>query len=107
MQAFAVPIKPDKVETWKAWCGEMTGPRKDDFEDLNRRYGLTTHAAFHEPLPDGNHLAVIVLDGPGADSFMEKLATSENETDAWFRSSIEDVHPMDFSNIPPAPTRML
>ena len=25
MEAFAVPILPDKAEAWKAWTGEVTG----------------------------------------------------------------------------------
>ena len=28
MEAFAVPIKPGKVETWKSWVGELTAPAK-------------------------------------------------------------------------------
>jgi hypothetical protein len=108
MEAMAVPIKPDKLETWKAWCGELTGPRKAEFDDMNERLGLTTHAAYHQANPDGSDLAVVVIDGPGAETFLGKLATSDNEFDTWFRTSIEDIHPMDFSAPPPPmPTRAL
>jgi hypothetical protein len=108
MQAMAVPIKPDKVDTWKGWCAELTGARKAEFDDMNQRLGLTTHAAFHQSNPDGSDLAVVVIDGPGASEFLPKLATSENEFDVWFRTSIEDIHPMDFSaGPPPMPVRQL
>jgi hypothetical protein len=108
MDAMAVPIKPGKVEAWESWCAELTGPRKAEFDDLNQRYGLTTHASWHQANPDGSDLAVVVFDGPGASEFMGKMAHSDNEFDAWFRSSIEDVHPMDFSAPPPpAPVRRL
>ena len=44
----------------------------------------------------------------GHETFLGKMATSENEFDQWFRTSIEDVHPMDFSAPPPPmPTRQL
>jgi hypothetical protein len=108
MEAMAIPIKSDKVETWKSWCGELTGPRKAEFDDMNQRLGLTTHAAFHQANPDGSNLAVVVIDGPGAETFLGKMAASENEFDQWFRTSIEDIHPMDFSApAPPMPTRQL
>ena len=118
MEAMAIPIKPDKVETWKSWCGELTGPRKAAFDDMNQRLGLTTHGAWHQANPDGSNLAVVVIDGPGAETFLgkmahrrrtsSKMATSENEFDQWFRTSIEDIHPMDFSAPPPPmPTRQL
>src|SRR3989304_9344119 len=108
MEAMAVPIKPGKLDAWEAWAAEMSGPRKSDFDDLNRRHGLTTHAAWLQQTPDGNNLVVVVFDGPGAAEFMGKLAGSDHEFDAWFRSIIEDVHPMDFSAPPPpAPERRL
>jgi hypothetical protein len=107
MQAMAVPIKDGKVETWKAWCAELKGARKAEFDAMNERLGLTTHAAWHQPTPDGHHFAVVVADGPGAETFLGVLGTSEDGFDSWFRSMIEDVHPMDFSNPPPLPTREL
>lgn len=108
MEAFAVPIKPGKEETWKAWVGEMTGTRKAEFDDLNERMGLTTHAAWLQTNPDGSQLVIVVLDGPGASDFLGKLGTSDHEVDASFRASIENIHPMDFSAPPPpAPVRFL
>jgi len=101
MEAMAVPIKPAKVEAWESWCAELSGPRKAEFEDFNQRYGLTTHGSWLQANPDGSNLAVIVIDGPGASAFLGKMATSDHEFDTWFRSSIEDVHPMDFSAPPP------
>ena len=66
MEAMAVPIKPGKLETWTSWCAELTGPRKAEFDDMNQRHGLTTHASWHQANPDGTDLAVIVIDGPEA-----------------------------------------
>ena len=108
MEAFAVPIKPGKVDDWKAWAGEVTGARKSEFDEMNERLGLTTHAAWLQENPDGSQLAVVVLDGPGASEFLGKLAGSDHEFDSWFRSKVEEIHPMDFSAPPPpAPVRYL
>ena len=107
MEAMAVPIKPGKLDAWDAWMNDLKGPRKAEFEDMNSRHGLTTHAAWLQSTPDGNQMVVVVFDGPGAGTFMQNVATSDNEFDAWFRSNVEDVHPMDFSAPPPAPERRL
>ena len=29
MQAMAVPIKPNKLDTWLTWCAELTSSRKE------------------------------------------------------------------------------
>jgi len=104
----AVPIKPGKEETWKSWAAETNGARKAEFDEMNERMGLTTHAAWLQENPDGSRLAVVVLDGPGASEFLGTLATSDHEFDRWFRTNVEDIHPMDFSAPPPpAPVRFL
>ena len=108
MEAFAVPIKSGKEETWKSWVAETNGARKAEFDEMNQRMGLTTHAAWLQQNPDGSQLAVVVLDGPGASEFLGKLATSDHAFDTWFRTNVEDIHPMDFSAPPPpAPVRFL
>lgn len=106
MDAMAVPITPGKLAAWEGWIAEMSGPRKAELDDMNERYGLSLHAAWLQPTPDGNHLVVVVFDGPGSAEFMQKVAKSDHEFDAWFRSNVEDVHPMDFSGpLPPPPER--
>ena len=108
MGAFAVPIVPGKLEAWKGWVADLTGARKAEFEDMNTRYNLTGHRAWLQPTSDGQHMVVVVVDGPGADDFMPKLATSANDFDAWFRAGITDVHGIDFSGpLPPSPQQFL
>ncbi len=62
MEAMAIPIKSGKLQTWKSWCGELTGPRKAEFDDMNQRLGLTTHASWHQANPDGSELAATPRD---------------------------------------------
>jgi hypothetical protein len=64
-------------------------------------------AEFGQQNPDGSQLAVVVLDGPGASEFLGNLATSDHAFDTWFRTNVEDIHPMDFSAPPPVPVRFL
>jgi hypothetical protein len=69
---------------------------------------VTDHRAYLQPTPDGNFLAVVVLDGPGGDAFMENAAASDNEFDRWFLGKAAELHGFDLSQgLPPAPERFL
>lgn len=104
MGAIAAPIVPGKVDAWKAWRDELNGPRKAELEDCNARFGLTRHRAWLQQNPDGSHLVIAVVDGPGGDSFMEALAASDHPFDAWFKGKAAEIHGIDFSGpMPPPP----
>ncbi len=102
MGLVVAPIVDGKVEAWKSWTAEFSGPRKNEFEDLNHRYGLTRHEVWFAQSP-GAPLAVVIHEGPGADSFMQKIAQSDNSFDLWMKEHIESYHNMDLSKPPPGP----
>jgi uncharacterized protein YbjT (DUF2867 family) len=95
MPALAAPLAADKLDAWEAWTVELTGPRKAAFEDMNSRLGLEEHRAYLQPLPDGNFLAIVVVEGPGADGFLESVGASDHEFDQWFAGSVADLHGME------------
>jgi hypothetical protein len=108
MQAMAIPIVPGKVDAWRGWIAELKGPRSAEFEASNKRHELTVHSAWLQTTPDGNHLAVVVHDGPGADSYMGSLLQSDDPFDQWFAAAVADVHGMDPNGpLPPAPEQVL
>ena len=102
MGLVIAPIVEGKVEAWRQWTGEMTGPRRSDFDDFNERYGLTRHSAWFAETPAGP-MAVVLHEGPGGDEFMQKLATSDHEFDKSFRAKVEEFHGIDLSAPPPGP----
>ena len=101
MPAMAAPLAADKLDAWEAWTAELTGPRKDAFDDMNRRLGLEEHRSYLQPLPDGNFLVLVIAEGPGADSFLDSVAASDHEFDQWFSESVADLHGMDPSGETP------
>jgi hypothetical protein len=104
MKAMVVPLKRNKVEAWKAWIRECQGPRKEEFDSFNERMGLTLHRAWLTQGPRGP-LVMVVLDGPGADNFMQRMATSHEPFDVWFRERVSEIHGVDFSQagvVPPS-----
>ena len=108
MGAFAAPLPAGSLEAWRTWIDELKGSRKTEFDDMNARHNVTDHRAYLQPMPDGNYLAVVVIDGPGADSFMDGAAASDNEFDTWFLGKAAEMHGFDLSAGPhPAPERVL
>ena len=101
--AMAVPIVPGKEDTWANFAGQLTGPRKAEFEDFNNRHQITEHRAWLQKNPDGSSLVIAVIEGPGAETLMGEFATSDNEFDKWFKESVAEVHGFDFSAPPPPP----
>ena len=101
MPAMAAPLASDKLAAWEAWTGELTGPRRDEFADMNARYGLDEHRAYLQPTPDGNYLVLVVIEGSGAETFIPNAMASDHPFDQWFAHSIGDLHGFDGSAPPP------
>jgi hypothetical protein len=102
MGLVVTPILEDKLEAWKNWAAALTTSKKKEFDDLNKRYGLTRHEAWLVESPNGP-LAVILHEGPGADTFMEKILHSQNIVDQAFAKSVAEFHGMDPHSPPPGP----
>ena len=102
MNAVAIPLIPNKVGAWKAWIRECSGPRKEEFDAFNERMELTLHRAW---LAEGDKgpVVIVVYDGPGAETFMERLASSDESFDRWFRERVSEYHGIDFSRPSAAP----
>ena len=108
MPAMAAPLAADKLDAWERWVAELSGPRKSGFDDMNARHGVTDHRAYLQPTPDGGFLVLVVQEGPGGDSFMANVASSDHEFDRWFVGSVVDLHGFDLSGpMPPMAARKL
>jgi hypothetical protein len=101
MAAMAAPLPAENLDAWRAWAGELTGARKEEFEASNARHGLTRHSAWLQQNPDGSYVVIVLHDGPGGDNYMASLAQSDDEFDQWFLRTVVDVHGMDLSAGPP------
>ncbi len=102
MPAIAVPLQSDQVESWKAWAGEATGSRSTEFDDFNHRMGLTSHRVWLAESPQGTQV-IVLIEGPGADTYLRILSASEHPFDVWFREKISEFHGIDFSVEQPGP----
>ena len=102
MGLVVAPIVEGKLDAWKSWIAELKNSRKSDFDDLNKRYGLTRHDVWLVETPDGA-MAVVLHEGPGADSFMQKVGHSNQSVDLEMRRNLEEFHGMKLDQPPPGP----
>ena len=99
MSLIVAPIVEGKLQAWKDWARGLSGP---EFKEFNSRYDLTRHAAWLAETPAGP-MAIVLLEGPGADDHMQKLAASHNEYDRRHRDKIKEIHGLDVTQPPPGP----
>ena len=102
MGLVVASVLKGKEEEWKSWSQKLVGENKKDFDDMNKRHGLTHHNIWAVETPNGL-LAVMLHEEPGADAFMHNVAVSDNPVDIEMRKKIESFHGMDLSGPPPGP----
>lgn len=98
---FVVPVLPDKEQADLDWMAEMTGPRREEYEESWRRLGITRHAVWHQQTPDGL-VAVVYLEADDIPQAMEGVNRSDDPFNQWFRERVQEVHGIDLqSQAPP------
>jgi hypothetical protein len=106
MKAMAIPLPSDKVDAWQTWVRECQGPRREEFDDFNERMGLTLHRAWLAESPQG-YQVIVVVDGPGAEDYVQKMADSQEPFDRWFRENASELHEIDLSRAGATPSAEL
>ena len=101
------PILSDKLEDWKQWLADISGPRSSEFEDFLTRYQVIRERVWLQQNPDGSYLAVVLFEGEGASTLMQRFATSDHPFDVEFRNKVGDAHGIDFTQPPPPPPELL
>jgi hypothetical protein len=100
--AMALPILPEKLETWRNGMREIAGPRRAEFDAARRRMGVTSEKIWLQEGPSGPiELVVLEVEDP-ARAFAE-MATSQDPFDVWFREFVVDAYGIDLSQPMPGP----
>lgn len=102
MGLVVVPVLKGKEEQWKTWSLKFKGEMKKEFDDINKRHGLTRHDIWAVETPNGL-MAAVLHEGPGADMFMQNISKSENDVDKLLSEKIAEFHGMDLSKPPSGP----
>jgi hypothetical protein len=87
------PILAGKDDAARAWIKELAGPRKDDFDELQRRSEITHETFTLQTTPMGSFM-LVWFDGNVEKAFAE-VATGQDEFTAWHRAQLADVTGLD------------
>jgi hypothetical protein len=100
--AFINPVLTGKLEDWKNYVKEMTGPRNQERLESRKRIGLTVERVWLQHTPMGD-FAVVYWEAADIGQVFDRLIKSDAPFDKWFREKVlVEVHGMDFSRpLPP------
>ena len=99
--SIALPCLPGGADRLRALAGELSGPRRAEFDDFHRRVGLAGERWYIQQTPQGE-LLILALDGDPAGA-LARLAQSDHPFDGWFRTAVKEVHGVDLSRPLPGP----
>lgn len=107
--AFAVPIPPGQTEAVRRLIAESLGARKTDFDDLQRRSGVTGETYWLQTDPDGGDILIVVSDSEANDdrAFQAIMADPQTDFDRWYRDQIEAILSIDMTEPAGAPNEQL
>ena len=97
---FVNPLKPGKFEEYKNFAAEITGPRKEEFIDLLKRYHLKTSEVWHHKLGDVEYVIVHHQVEDNVEDPLKNWSTSTHPFDQWFQQQLNQLHDMKNVNSP-------
>lgn len=107
--AFSVPIPPGKTGAVRRFFAESLGPCKADYDDLQRRRGVTGEAYWLQPDPEHGDVLVIVSECKAGDdrAFQAIMANPQTEFDRWYRARLLDIMGIDVGEPGGSPNELL
>jgi len=92
---MAFPVAKDKVKDLHLLAAELTGGRKDEFNDFLRRLNTTEERWTVQEI-NGETYCLLYLAGDDLGAAFGALATSKHPFDVWMKKQNGDVLGMDF-----------
>jgi hypothetical protein len=89
MYAFAVPIPAGKTEAIRRLTDTCLGARKAEYDDMQRRSGVTEESYWLQADPTGD--VMIVVSNSDQRAFAAIMANPQTEFDRWYRTQITEI----------------
>ena len=88
--SMALPVKPDQAARLRAFCEEVIGSRRSEFEESEQRLGLTREGWYLQRTPMGD-LAIIWMEGPDLVASLASFIQSRAPFDVWFKWQVAEI----------------
>jgi hypothetical protein len=96
--AFAMPILSGKTPAARGFIQEVLGPRKREYDDLQRRQGVTSERYYLQSSPEGDQ---VIVTGEGTFTPPSQfLDVAGNPFDRWFIDQIQDFTGINMLELP-------
>lgn len=81
---YIVPLRPGMLKAYQAFGAEITGPRKQEFAALLKRYGLKSSKVWCQKLGDREYMMIYHDTEEDARERLKTWADSTHPFDRWF-----------------------
>ncbi len=98
--AFILPILPGKRAAVEEFSRILSGPKRNDFDDLEKRLKNTKETWFVSGSPQGDMWTIYIENEDPVKSTVDFVA-SKHPFDLWFKDQVRIITGIDFNN-PPA-----
>src|ERR671916_2194016 len=93
---FAGPILAGREEGWRRFLQELAGSRREEYEDLRRRLGVTGQKVWLVRTRRGE-AAVSYMECEEPTRIVTRLAASTESFDLWLKGKLSEFHGCDFT----------
>ncbi len=88
---LTLPIVAGKVEAWRRFCQEMSGSRRQMYEDSRRRLGVTHERLALVETAFGS-AAMTTLEAQDVNLALGQIVISALPFDCWYREQVQELH---------------
>jgi len=85
------PILSGKVESWRRFCQELSGSRRQPYEASRQRMGITRERLTLVETTYGA-MAITTLEAPDVNRALGQIIASEIPFDVWYRERLQKLH---------------
>lgn len=89
---FTIPLKSGMRSAYETFSSEITGPRKKEYDDLLKRYGLNTAKVWYQKLEDKEYVFVLHEADEGALDQLKTWSSSTHPFDLWFDEQLNQLY---------------
>ena len=96
---LVIPITPGKSEDARNFMRELEDERKADYDQSERRIGITKEVWYLASAPGGDQF-VAYMETPDFGKALSLFSASRDEFDMWFKRRLADSTGLDLNNPP-------
>ena len=99
---LVVPILPGKTEDARDFMRELEGKRKPDYDQSERRIGITKEVWYLARTPGGDQF-VAYIESADFGRALSLFSASQDDFDLWFKHRLADSTGLDLNTPPSGP----